>query len=66
MRKRGILKEGGKVPQGMELALLIMKNYIVYPIDHSDALLPFNYCMLPRIAPSYLKTPIKALLSIFC
>jgi hypothetical protein len=66
MLKRGILKEGQAVPTGIDLALLIMKNYIVYPIEKNDAVLPFNYCMLPKVVPTYLSGPLKSLLSIIC
>lgn len=37
--------------EGIDLAMLIMKNYIVYPVDKNEAVLPFNYCMIPKLAP---------------
>ena len=51
MKKKGILKENQEIHSGIDLALLIMKNYIVYPTENNDAVLPFNYCMLPKVAP---------------
>jgi hypothetical protein len=66
MKNRGILSETQEVPSGIDLALLIMKNYIVYPIEKNNAFLPFNYCMLPKVAPGFLRAPLKSILSIIC
>jgi hypothetical protein len=55
MRKRGILREGEATPEGMDLALKIMSNYIVYPVDETKGWVPFNYCMVPRILPKALQ-----------
>ena len=66
MRTKKILKEGQPTPKGMELANLIMKNYIVYPVDKTNNYIPFNYCMAVRVAPEYLKGALKMLLSPFC
>ena len=46
------------MPAGLDLAQLIMKNYIVYPTEKNDAVIPFNYCMLPKVAPGFLKAPL--------
>lgn len=66
MKTRNILKEGQPVPEGMDLALKIMNNYIVYPVDENNSIIPLNYCMLERFVPKMLRTPIKALLSFLC
>ena len=66
MKSRGILKEGEEAPAGLDLAQLIMKNYIVYPTENNDAVIPINYCMLPKVAPGFLKAPLKYLTSLIC
>ena len=66
MRTKNILKPTEVAPKGMDLAMLIMKNYIVYPVDKTNNYIPFNYCMAPKIAPEYLQAPLKAVLSLFC
>jgi hypothetical protein len=66
MRTKNILKSNDVAPKGMDLALLIMKHYIVYPVEKTNNIIPFNYCMAPRVAPDYLKAPLKAVLSLFC
>ena len=66
MRSKNILKLDEIAPKGMDLALLIMKHYIVYPVDKTNNYIPFNYCMAVRIAPEYLKAPLKTILSPFC
>lgn len=52
MKKRNIISNSTSPPSGLALAMLIMDHYIVYPVDNSkEALLPFNYCMLPKKTP---------------
>lgn len=66
MRTKNILKKEQEAPKGMELAMLIMKHYIVYPVEKTNNMIPFNYCMAHRIAPDYLKGALKVILSPFC
>ncbi len=47
MRSKNILQSNEVAPKGMDLAMLIMKNYIVYPVDKTNNYIPFNYCMAP-------------------
>ena len=66
MRARKILKEDEAAPSGMDLAMTILSNYVVYPVDKTSGVVPFNYCMASRVAPKVLQGPLKAILSIFC
>ena len=66
MRIKKILKEDKAAPTGLELANLIMKNYIVYPVDKNSAWIPFNYCMIPKVAPEIIKAPLKSMFSLIC
>ena len=49
LARNGVVKEEEKIAP-MDLALLILDNYARYPLPH-NAVLPYNYCMLPQIAP---------------
>ena len=41
----------------LDLAFLIMDTYIKYPLPPKNyALIPYNYCALPLILPSYLSS----------
>jgi hypothetical protein len=36
----------------LELAFVLMDSYISYPLPAADtALVPFNYCALPKLVP---------------
>jgi hypothetical protein len=66
MKEKGILSVDQEPPTGIDMALLIMKNYIVYPIEKNDAVVPVNYCMIPKVAPKSIQAPLKYLLSFVC
>lgn len=51
MRKRGILKENEELPSRLDLAFLIMKNYVIYPIQNHTPFLPINQCLLVSREP---------------
>ena len=51
----------------LDLAFLIMDTYIKYPLPPKNyALIPYNYCALPLILPSYLSSITNNLLYYFC
>ena len=51
----------------LDLAFLIMDTYIQYPLPPKNyALIPYNYCALPLILPSYLSSITNKLLYYLC
>ena len=67
MRKKGILKEGEELPSKFDLAFLIMKNYIIYPIENHEPISPINYCMYyTKTATSFAQSAINYMLSFVC
>ena len=59
MWDKGLVPRGTK-PAPIDLAIMIVKNYISYPSD-DDSIVPVNYCMLGKVVPS-----LKGLLSYVC
>ena len=51
----------GKTPQGLDLANLLMDEYVTYP--RPDAKIPVNFCVIDRLFPNM---PIGWLLNLFC
>ena len=67
MREKGILKENEEVPSRLDLGLLIMKNYIIYPIQNHNPVLPINQCMLLTKDPkTIVQSTLNYLLSFVC
>eukprot|EP00966_Prymnesium_polylepis_P304073 7024961-Prymnesium_polylepis.1 len=49
------------------LAIKIMDTFIRYPLpDRSVRLVPYNYCALPRLLPSWVAPAATRLLSVLC
>ena len=48
----------------IELAQLILKRFVRYPIG--DGIIPYNYCMLPQIVPTYAKLAVTSILKPIC
>eukprot|EP00042_Codosiga_hollandica_P045062 m.452272 g.452272 ORF g.452272 m.452272 type:complete len:327 (+) comp56927_c0_seq1:620-1600(+) len=67
LRKRGLLGATER-PQSFELAMLILKHYVVYPLDVDPSWwIPVNYCQLPLLFQSDTVTRVlTALLSPIC
>ncbi len=52
LRKRGVLDASTPRPPNFEFALMLMEEYVKYPVDNlNNAWFPYNYCMLPHVAP---------------
>lgn len=52
IRKGALTEEKAKTIGRLELSFLIMKTFIVYPLPPLEyALIPLNYCALPRLVP---------------
>ena len=57
--------DGIQIPDdGYELVELILKTFVTYPFG--DGIIPYNYCILPYMVPSYAKSTIQSLLSPIC
>ena len=57
--------EGYTIPDDpVDLAELMMKRFIVYPIG--DGYIPYNYCALPEVVPRLMKDLTTLLLKPFC
>lgn len=67
MRAKGILKENEELPSKFDLAFLIMKNYVIYPIQNHNPILPINQCLLITHDPkTFTQKAINYLLSYVC
>ena len=66
LKKRGVLQDGEDNPNRFDLAMKIMATYLAYPMDPTSAVIPFNYCMLPYMAPASLVKPLLSLFSYVC
>ena len=52
IRRGALTEESAKTISRLDLAFLIMKTFIVYPLPPLEyALIPLNYCALPRLVP---------------
>lgn len=67
LRSRGYLSGGRPRPEPLEYAQLLLDVYGAYPIDNRhSAVIPYNYCLLPRIAPKWASGILDAAVSPFC
>eukprot|EP01062_Namystynia_karyoxenos_P012544 TRINITY_DN14521_c0_g1_i1.p1 TRINITY_DN14521_c0_g1~~TRINITY_DN14521_c0_g1_i1.p1 ORF type:complete len:434 (+),score=142.01 TRINITY_DN14521_c0_g1_i1:68-1369(+) len=49
LTRRGVLAADAQ-PALLDLAMMILKTYVAYPLP-PEALVPYNYCALPRLVP---------------
>jgi len=64
--KKGKLTEGKEISK-LDLSVLLLKTYIKYPLPaETAALIPWNYCALPRILHKSLTNIGELVLSPFC
>ena len=68
LRNRGVLGDTESVPDILDFALLLIDEYIRYPIGNEDATwFPYNYCMLHHQTKNpFVKSALKSLLNLFC
>jgi hypothetical protein len=69
LRKRGRLSQDAPRPSPRDLALMLMDEFIRYPVDNGEqAWMPFNYCALPKaLHPSHwLRSPLEHILPLLC
>lgn len=62
--RRGRLRPGQTLPNRLDLSLLILDEYVQYPL--SDTWLPLNYCALPRLVSAEYADLATRLVSGFC
>jgi len=64
--KRKISKEQASTIDRLDLAVMLLDTYIKYPLpDLQHAMVPLNYCALPRRAGKF-REVLSGLLSPFC
>lgn len=68
LRKRGVLGEDQPRPEMLEFALMLIDEYIKYPIDNfENAWFPLNYCALPNATTNkFLKQIFETLVNVIC
>jgi hypothetical protein len=67
LRARGRLAPQAPRPPPLELAQLLLNEYAKYPIANvKHAIVPFNYCVLPQVAPAWAKPLLTPLLGLVC
>ena len=67
LRNKGVLKEDQEVPPPLDLAFIIVQNYIKYPIENHQSMIPFNYCFLSQSNPKTLvEKALSYLFSLVC
>ena len=65
LRSKGLIAPSSPDPTGLDLALMIMDHYVLYPFPRGSWL-PYNYCALPKLIPTFLQPALSFLLSPLC
>lgn len=67
LRDRGHLAAGSPRPAPLQFAMMLLDVYGSYPVDNRhSSVIPYNYCVLPRIAPAWARGALDALVTPFC
>lgn len=70
LRSKGIIGKDEPRPDPVEFALMLIDNYVLYPVDNwKNAWFPLNYCALPEMFSQKqptIKYLLSAVLSIVC
>lgn len=67
LRKRGVLGADAARPAPLQFAMMLLDTYAQYPNDPVKThIIAYNLCMIPRIAPAWLRPAASAIADLLC